>query len=57
MGAVTRRFLALLNVTGENATDEVDEEKGNLILHLCSVTIATIASLSVDQTLTLETQL
>jgi hypothetical protein len=28
MGTVTSRFLALLNVTGENATDEVDAEKG-----------------------------
>jgi hypothetical protein len=55
MGAVTRRFLALLNATCEIAADKVDVKTGKLLLPH-GIIIATITLLPVDQTLTVETQ-
>jgi hypothetical protein len=55
MEMVPTQILALLNVTGEIATDEVDGEAGIPILCPHNAAIATIIIIPVDQTVTLET--
>jgi hypothetical protein len=57
MGATVRRFLGLLDATGEITADEVDEEAGILHVVPYGTAIATITSPTVGQTITLGTLL
>jgi hypothetical protein len=57
MGATTRRFPASSTLRAKSPPMRWTGRRENLILLPCSVTTATISSLSVDQTLTLGTKL